>query len=77
MISMRENYNGKKKQDRLEDCMYRLDMPDCPRSLCVIGGEKRYFVIDSPYCYRRCDRYYNSTGQIYKKLKGGNDNGRK
>lgn len=48
-------------------------MPNSPRNLCVIDGLQRYFIEDSAYCDGRCDRYYNSLGQIYinKTLKGG------
>ena len=51
--------------------MYRVNMPNGFRSLCVIDGVQRYFIKDSPYCDCKCNRYDNSTGQTYKTLKGG------
>lgn len=41
--------------------MYRINMPDGVRDLCFIDGDKRYFIKDSAYCDRRCDRYDNSA----------------
>ena len=55
--------------------MYRINMPDCPRDFCVIAGDKRYFIEDSPYCDCRCNRHYNPTRQTYKTLKGGIEHG--
>jgi len=61
-----EKNNNDKKKDRLEDCMYRVNMPNRIRSFCTLKGDKRYFAKSRPYCYRRCDRYYNPSGQNNK-----------